>query len=183
MSTGTVGERHVQLFIEHFTIAYARSGADSDQVQRLLRRVGPRHAPLPISAFGLEDLTPDSSEKTITWSTSVPSHRGFFSPMQGRPVVQIPGGRVPERHEIAEAMILIDRARSDAGHVRLHRLFRENAHQAYTPTVVGRALAARPRGWGAESRSAVAEPSRRRAWAHPRREERICHRLRHRPAA
>lgn len=33
---------------------------------------------------------------------------------------------MPEKHEIAEAMILIDRARSGVGPVRLHRLFREN---------------------------------------------------------
>lgn len=79
MSTGTVGEGHVQLFVEHVTITYAHSGADSDQVQRLLCRVGPRHAPLPFSAFGLEDLTLDSSEKTITWSTSVRLHGVLLS--------------------------------------------------------------------------------------------------------
>lgn len=42
------------------------------------------------------------------------------------PVVQPPGGRVPDKQAIAEAMILIDRASSDAGHARLHVLFHAN---------------------------------------------------------
>jgi hypothetical protein len=76
MSTGTTaGEGHEQPFVPHVTINYAHGGTDSDRVQRLLHRVRPRHAPPPISAFGLEDLTPDSPEKTITWYIPVPSHR------------------------------------------------------------------------------------------------------------
>lgn len=52
---------------QHLTIAYAHGEADSDQAQRLLRRVRPSHAPLHIDSVHLVDVTADSSEKTITW--------------------------------------------------------------------------------------------------------------------
>jgi hypothetical protein len=52
---------------QHLTIAYANGEADSDQAQRLLRRVRPGHAPLHISAIHLVDVAADAEAKTITW--------------------------------------------------------------------------------------------------------------------
>jgi hypothetical protein len=52
---------------QHLTLAYAHAEADSDEVQRRLRRVRPSHASLHIDAVHLVDVTADSTAKTITW--------------------------------------------------------------------------------------------------------------------
>jgi len=52
---------------QHLTIAYAHDEADSDQAQRVLRRVRPSHAPLHVGAVHLVDVTADGRAKTITW--------------------------------------------------------------------------------------------------------------------
>jgi hypothetical protein len=49
---------------QHLTIAYANGEADSDQAQRLPRRVRPGHAPMHICAIHL-DVAADA--ETITW--------------------------------------------------------------------------------------------------------------------
>ncbi|MFH8347307.1 2'-5' RNA ligase family protein [Streptomyces sp. NPDC018045] len=51
----------------HLTLAYAHGDAESDQAQRLLRQVRPRHAPLHIDAVHLVDVTANSTAKTISW--------------------------------------------------------------------------------------------------------------------
>ncbi|MET7487734.1 tetratricopeptide repeat protein [Streptomyces sp. NPDC005538] len=61
----------------HLTHAYATGEADSDQVQRKLRRVEPGHAPLAIEAVYLVNVRADNRNKTITW---------------GQPLAQIPLG-------------------------------------------------------------------------------------------
>nr|BFD88380.1 hypothetical protein StreXyl84_77810 [Streptomyces sp. Xyl84] len=55
--------------VPHLTTAYAHGEADSDQAQRLLRRVRPGHAPLWVTAVDLVDVTATTtaSGKTITW--------------------------------------------------------------------------------------------------------------------
>ncbi|MFB7598360.1 2'-5' RNA ligase family protein [Streptomyces sp. NPDC056160] len=59
--------------VPHLTTAYAHGEADSDQAQRLLRRVRPGHAPLWVTAVDLVDVTATTSAtasaggKTITW--------------------------------------------------------------------------------------------------------------------
>lgn len=62
----------------HLTLAYAHGDADSDEAQRLLRRVRPSHAPLHIDAVHLVDVTADNTAKTITWDhlASVPLGKG-----------------------------------------------------------------------------------------------------------
>jgi len=52
----------------HLTHAYATGEADSDQVQRKLRRVEPGHAPLAIDAVHVVNVRADNQNKTITWS-------------------------------------------------------------------------------------------------------------------
>lgn len=52
----------------HLTHAYATGEADSDQVQRKLRRVEPGHAPLAIDAVHVVNVRADNQQKTITWS-------------------------------------------------------------------------------------------------------------------
>ncbi|MFF9074614.1 hypothetical protein ACF1A9_20260 [Streptomyces sp. NPDC014872] len=44
-----------------------REEASSDDVQRLLRRVRPSHAPLHVTEVQLVDVTADAQAKTITW--------------------------------------------------------------------------------------------------------------------
>lgn len=58
--------------VPHLTIGYASAEADSDHVQRLLRRVRPSHAPLTVDAVYLVDVTaaPGRSQ-TITWEPVV----------------------------------------------------------------------------------------------------------------
>ncbi|MFG2210489.1 tetratricopeptide repeat protein [Streptomyces sp. NPDC048638] len=51
----------------HLTHAYATDEADSDQVQRRLRRVEPGHAPLRIEAVHVVNVRADNQLKTITW--------------------------------------------------------------------------------------------------------------------
>jgi hypothetical protein len=53
--------------LQHLTISYAREEASSDDVQRILRRVRPSHAPLHVESVHLVDVTADSVAKTITW--------------------------------------------------------------------------------------------------------------------
>ena len=53
--------------LQHLTISYAREEASSDEVQRILRRVRPGHAPLHVDAVHLVDVNADSAAKTITW--------------------------------------------------------------------------------------------------------------------
>ncbi|MER6530226.1 hypothetical protein [Streptomyces sp. NPDC001508] len=55
--------------LPHLTTAYAHGEADSDQAQRILRRVRPGHAPLPVTAVHLVDVTATTvgSTTTITW--------------------------------------------------------------------------------------------------------------------
>jgi tetratricopeptide (TPR) repeat protein len=61
----------------HLAHAYATGEADSDQVQRKLRRVEPGHAPLAIDAVHLVNVRADNQNKTITW---------------GQPLARIPLG-------------------------------------------------------------------------------------------
>ena len=51
----------------HLTESYATGEADSDQVQRQLRRVRPSHAPLLVDAVELVDVAAGLETKTITW--------------------------------------------------------------------------------------------------------------------
>ncbi len=51
----------------HLTESYANASADSDQIQRRLRRVRPSHAPLRIDSVELVDVFADARAKTITW--------------------------------------------------------------------------------------------------------------------
>ena len=52
--------------------SYATGGADSDQVQRRLRRVRPSHAPLlVVDAVELVDVAAGLGPKTITWERLV----------------------------------------------------------------------------------------------------------------
>ncbi|MFE9424227.1 2'-5' RNA ligase family protein [Kitasatospora sp. NPDC006697] len=51
----------------HLTESYANAPADSDQIQRRLRRVRPSHAPLRIESVELVDVFADVRAKTITW--------------------------------------------------------------------------------------------------------------------
>ncbi|MFJ6705656.1 MULTISPECIES: 2'-5' RNA ligase family protein [unclassified Streptomyces] len=55
--------------VQHLSTAYAYDSADSDEVQRRLRRIRPSHAPLYISAIYLVDVTAKTAErsKTMTW--------------------------------------------------------------------------------------------------------------------
>jgi hypothetical protein len=53
----------------HLTEAYASAEADSDQIQRRLRRVRPSHAPVYIDAVELVDVAADQERKTITWKS------------------------------------------------------------------------------------------------------------------
>lgn len=68
----------------HLTHAYATGEADSDQVQRKLRRVEPGHAPLAIDAVHLVNVRADNQNKSITWD---------------RPLAQIPLGQSARSHE------------------------------------------------------------------------------------
>ncbi|MFJ9580740.1 tetratricopeptide repeat protein [Streptomyces sp. NPDC101191] len=61
----------------HLTHAYATGEADSDLVQRKLRRVEPGHAPLTIDAVHLVNVRADTRNKRITW---------------GQPLARIPLG-------------------------------------------------------------------------------------------
>jgi hypothetical protein len=56
-----------------------RVAAQSDDAQRILRRVRPSHAPLHVDAVHLVDVTADSNAKTITWK-----HLAAI-PLAGRP--------------------------------------------------------------------------------------------------
>lgn len=58
--------------VQHLTISYARDEADSDEAQRLLRRVRPGHAPLHVDSVHLVDVTADSEAKTVTWAPVAP---------------------------------------------------------------------------------------------------------------
>ncbi|MFC1418701.1 2'-5' RNA ligase family protein [Streptacidiphilus cavernicola] len=53
---------------QHLTLAYANGEADSDEVQRRLRRVRPSHAPLRIDSVHIVDVAADAFAKTITWT-------------------------------------------------------------------------------------------------------------------
>ncbi|WP_405097985.1 hypothetical protein [Micromonospora sp. NBC_01412] len=54
--------------MQHLTLAHANGEpGPTDQVQRLLRRVRPSHAPLHLDAVHLVDATADPDAKTITW--------------------------------------------------------------------------------------------------------------------
>lgn len=53
--------------VQHLTIGYAYGEADSDQAQRLLRRVRPSHAPLHIDEVCLVDVRADHAARQITW--------------------------------------------------------------------------------------------------------------------
>ena len=52
----------------HLTLAYASGDADSDVVQRRLRRVRPSHAPMTIESVHLVEVLADPDAKTITWA-------------------------------------------------------------------------------------------------------------------
>ncbi|WP_158632442.1 2'-5' RNA ligase family protein [Micromonospora sp. Llam0] len=58
--------------LPHLTIGYARAEADSDEVQRRLRRVRPSHATLTVDKVHLVDVTADAEAQTITWETVAP---------------------------------------------------------------------------------------------------------------
>ncbi|WP_461056478.1 2'-5' RNA ligase family protein [Streptomyces pseudoechinosporeus] len=53
----------------HLTGAYATDDADSDQIQRRLRRVRPSHASVHIDSVELVDVAADPDQKTITWKS------------------------------------------------------------------------------------------------------------------
>lgn len=52
----------------HLTHSYASGDADSDVVQRRLRRVRPSHAPMTIRSLWLLEVASDPEAKTITWA-------------------------------------------------------------------------------------------------------------------
>jgi len=52
---------------QHMALGYAYGDGDSDQVQRLLRRVRPSHAPLHIDEVHLVDVAADHQGRQITW--------------------------------------------------------------------------------------------------------------------
>lgn len=52
----------------HLTHSYASGDADSDVVQRRLRRVRPSHAPMTIRSVWLLEVASDPDAKTITWA-------------------------------------------------------------------------------------------------------------------
>lgn len=52
----------------HLTLGYATGDADSDEVQRRLRRVRPSHAPMAIESVWLLEVASDADAKTITWT-------------------------------------------------------------------------------------------------------------------
>jgi hypothetical protein len=56
---------------QHMAISYCHGNADSDEVQRLLRRVRPSHAPLSIEELRLVDVHADHEGYQITWSDEV----------------------------------------------------------------------------------------------------------------
>ena len=64
--------------VQHLTIGYAYGEADSDQAQRLLRRVRPSHAPLQIDAVHVVDVRADHDARQITWEhlARIPLGRG-----------------------------------------------------------------------------------------------------------
>ena len=57
--------------VAHLTLAYASGDADSDEIQRKLRRVRPSHAPMTIRSVHLVDVASDPDAKTITWTPPV----------------------------------------------------------------------------------------------------------------
>jgi hypothetical protein len=57
--------------VPHFTLAYANADADSDEIQRKLRRVRPSHAPMTIRSVHLFDVAADPDANTITWATPI----------------------------------------------------------------------------------------------------------------
>jgi hypothetical protein len=54
--------------VPHLTLAYANGAADSDEIQRKLRRVRPSHAPMSIRSVHLVDVASDPDAKTVTWA-------------------------------------------------------------------------------------------------------------------
>jgi hypothetical protein len=63
----------------HLTGAYSTGEADSDQIQRRLRRVRPSHAPVHIDTVSLVDVHADAQAKTITWRTLADIRLGTLS--------------------------------------------------------------------------------------------------------
>jgi len=53
--------------VQHMALGYAHGKADSDEVQRRLRRVRPSHAPLHIDELHLVDVTADHQNCQIIW--------------------------------------------------------------------------------------------------------------------
>jgi hypothetical protein len=62
----------------HLTLAYANGDADSDDIQRRLRRVRPSHASMNIDSLWLLDVTADPDAKTITWAAPQPHQQIFL---------------------------------------------------------------------------------------------------------
>jgi hypothetical protein len=62
----------------HLTLAYASGDADSDEMQRALRRVRPSHAPMTIRSVHLLEVAAHPDAKTIIWT---------------EPIAEIPLGR------------------------------------------------------------------------------------------
>lgn len=52
----------------HLSLAYANNDADSDEIQRKLRRVRPSHATMTIGSVHLLDVAADPEAKSITWA-------------------------------------------------------------------------------------------------------------------
>jgi hypothetical protein len=53
--------------VQHMALGYATGDADSDEVQRRLRKVRPGHAPLHIDELHLVDVTADKQNHQIVW--------------------------------------------------------------------------------------------------------------------
>ncbi|MFJ9818622.1 hypothetical protein ACIRU3_25860 [Streptomyces sp. NPDC101151] len=86
--------------IPHLTTAYAHGEADSDQAQRILRRVRPGHADLTVDAVHWVDARANPTGKAITWDhLDSARHRALTPPGHGgvHDDVLHPSGRASER--------------------------------------------------------------------------------------
>ena len=62
----------------HLSHSYAAGDADSDVIQRRLRRVRPSHAPMTIDSVWLVEVAADPDAKTITWAPPQPDQQLFL---------------------------------------------------------------------------------------------------------
>jgi hypothetical protein len=87
--------------VQHMAIGYAYGKADSDQVQRLLRRVRPSHAPLHIDEVHLVDVAADHQAHQITWKhlARIPLKRRLDTAATG--LAENPARRNHLRHALA----------------------------------------------------------------------------------